>query len=156
AVGFIYCKRLPIAENVVELLHHRSAVLDERAVHGDGRTSIETSDTRRRRHSPRRSAAASKSRIARERPERAEAPIGAQRVGRPHLRPLREVLVPGPRLEIAEFLVAHDVHLAKKLDTLVVGVAMIGGDVVSDNVPDRPPDQVDAVAGEMVAGTLQL
>jgi hypothetical protein len=48
----------------------------------------------------------------------------------PGLRPLRRVLVPGPRLEIAELLVFHLIELAEQFDHLIVRIAVIGGDVV--------------------------
>jgi len=40
--------------------------------------------------------------IAADDPLRAEPPIIAQSVARPHLRPLRAILVPGARIEIAD------------------------------------------------------
>src|ERR1700719_3489977 len=44
----------------------------------------------------------------------------------PGLWPLRGVLMPRPRLEIAEVLVDHLVELAEEFDHLVVGIAVIG------------------------------
>src|SRR5215831_3272232 len=66
---------------------------------------------------------------------RAEAPVVAQRVRAPHLGPLRAILMPGARIEIAERLVLHQVHLAEELDSHLVGVAVIDRDVVADDVP---------------------
>src|SRR5215217_1846351 len=97
-----------------------------------------------------------RSRIARERAERAEAPIAAQRIVRPYLRPLREILMPGTRLEIAELLVTHNVHLGEDFHPLVVGIAVIGGDVVADHMANRAPDDLDVVAREQIAGALHL
>src|SRR6202044_3495505 len=74
-------------------------------------------------------------------------PIVAQRVRAPHFRPLRPILVPWPRIEIAERLVLHLVHLAEELDAHLVGVAMIDRDIVPDDVAARAPDQMDVVAG---------
>src|SRR5581483_10744444 len=48
----------------------------------------------------------------------------------PHLRLLRPVAVPGPRIEITEVLVEHLVELGEQLDDLVVRIAVIGVDVV--------------------------
>src|SRR5271166_1350843 len=62
------------------------------------------------------------------RPRRRAPDIGLARD--PGLRPLRRVLVPGPRLEIAELLVLHLIELAEQFDHLIVGIAVIGGDVV--------------------------
>src|ERR1700716_567731 len=43
-------------------------------------------------------------------------PVVGGGVGAPDLRPLRPVLVPGPRLEIAELLVVHLVEIGEELD----------------------------------------
>src|SRR5258708_2117000 len=56
---------------------------------------------------------------------RAAAPITAERVGRPNLRPLRLILMPRSRFEIAQTFVFHLVELAVELHDLAVGVAMI-------------------------------
>src|SRR5690349_19025512 len=69
----------------------------------------------------------------------------------PGLRPLRGVLVPGPRLEIAELFVLHLVELAVKLDHLIVRIAMIGGDVVTRYVTQRSPDDRNLLLSEQVA-----
>src|SRR5688572_9210917 len=90
------------------------------------------------------------SRIARKRAVRSEAPVVAQRVLGPDLWILRTVLMPGARIEKAERLVAHLVHLAIEFDTHVVGVSMIGRDVMADDVAARPPYQPDFVLGEEV------
>src|SRR6202035_3384930 len=81
-------------------------------------------------------------------------PIVAQRVRAPHFRPLRPILVPWPRIEIAERLVLHLVHLAEELDAHLVGVAMIDRDIVADDVAARAPDQMDVVAGQRFGGAL--
>src|SRR5262249_49618062 len=83
-------------------------------------------------------------------------PVVAQGVLRPGLRQLRPVLVPRAWIEPAERLVLHLVHLAKQLDPHVVGVAVVGRNVVADDVARRPPHQVDVVLGEEVAGTVDL
>ena len=59
----------------------------------------------------------------------------------PHLRHLRAVAVPRPRIEIAELLVQHLVELGEQLDDLVVRVAVIGVDVVARPVPARAPER---------------
>src|SRR5262249_22541110 len=53
------------------------------------------------------------------------------RRGAPHFRHLRMVAVPWPRLEVAELFVEHFIELGEHLDDLVVGIAMVGIDVVS-------------------------
>ena len=85
---------------------------------------------------------------------RAEAPVVAQRVSRPGLRHLRPVLMPRPRIEIAERLVLDLVHLAEQLDANIVGVAVIGRDVVADDVAARAPDQLDVVLAEEIASAV--
>ena len=40
------------------------------------------------------------------------------------------------------------VHLGEELDAHAVGVAVIGRDVVADDVADRPPEQLDVLARE--------
>src|ERR1700682_554825 len=74
----------------------------------------------------------------------------------PGFRPLRRVLMPGPRLEIAEVLVHHLVELAEEFDHLIVGIAVIGGDVVAGAVAQRSPDDRDLALAEPVAGLLQV
>src|SRR5262249_25314780 len=76
--------------------------------------------------------------------------------GRPQLGPLRGVVVPGARLEIAELLVHHLIELAEELDHLVVVVAMIGGDIVPRTVAQRPPDDRDSLLAHDLARVLQM
>ena len=78
---------------------------------------------------------------------RRRAPI-AGLAGFPGLRPLRRVLMPWPRLEIAEFLVDHLIEFAEEFDDLIVRIAMIGGDVVPGAVAQRPPDDRDFLLPE--------
>ena len=54
--------------------------------------------------------------------------------------------MPGARIEIAERLVLDLVHLGEHFDAHHVGVAVIGRDVVADDVAARAPDQMDLVA----------
>src|SRR5580704_13837146 len=74
----------------------------------------------------------------------------------PGFRPLRRVLMPGPRLEVAEVLVDHLVELAEELDHLIVGVAVVGGDVVPWPMAQRAPDDRNLALAEQVAGILQV
>src|SRR6478736_5990940 len=60
--------------------------------------------------------------------------------GLPDLGPLRAVVVPRPRIEVAELLVLHLVELGVELDHPVVVVAVEGGDVVPRPKPHRSPD----------------
>src|SRR5262245_23031358 len=83
-------------------------------------------------------------------------PIVRRRVVAPHLRPLRAVLMPRPRLEIAELLVVHQVDVGEELDGDAVGILVIDRDVVPDEVPDRTPEQLDVLACEEVAGAVDL
>src|SRR5580692_3136540 len=70
----------------------------------------------------------------------------------PGFRPLRRVLMPGPRLEIAEVLVDHLVELAEEFDHLIVRIAVIGGEVVTGPVAQRPPDDRNFPLAEQIAG----
>jgi hypothetical protein len=72
------------------------------------------------------------------------------------LRPLRPILVPRPRLEIAEVLVVHDVEIGEELDRDAVGVLVVDRDIVADQVPDRTPEQLDVLAREKVAGAVDF
>src|ERR1700758_2228579 len=71
--------------------------------------------------------------------------------GDPGLRPLRGILMPGPRLEITELLVFHLIELAEQFDHLIVRIAVIGGDVVAGPVAQRSPDDRDLLLPEQVA-----
>src|SRR4029077_13634742 len=75
---------------------------------------------------------------------------------RPQLGPLRRVVVPGARLEIAELLVGPLVELAEELDDLFVLVAMIGGDVVTGPMPQRSPDDRHLFLSHQLARVLQV
>src|ERR1700704_4406527 len=83
-------------------------------------------------------------------------PIVRGGVVAPDLRPLRPVLMPWPRLEIAELLVVHLVEIGEELDRDAVGILMIDRDVVPDQVTDRAPEQLDVLASEKIAGTVDL
>src|SRR3954463_10009481 len=64
----------------------------------------------------------------------AKAPVVSQRLGAVHLRIEREFLVPRPRVEVAELLVFYLVHLGEDFDAHEVRVAVVGGNVVADDV----------------------
>src|SRR5438105_3164072 len=64
----------------------------------------------------------------------------ARVTGRPELGPLRRVMMPRPRLEVAELLVLHLVELTEKLDHLLVRIAVIGRDIVAGTMAQRSPD----------------
>src|SRR5579862_8981953 len=64
--------------------------------------------------------------------------------------------MPRPRVEIAERLVAHLVHLAKELDADLVGVAVIDRDIMADNMSARTPHQMDIVLGQRFGSTLDF
>jgi hypothetical protein len=69
---------------------------------------------------------------------------------------LRPVLVPWPRLEIAELLVVHDVEIGEELDRDAVGILVVDRDVVADQVADRTPEQLDVLLAEKIAGAVDL
>src|SRR5262245_28237500 len=94
--------------------------------------------------------------VAADDPFRSKPPVIAQRIRPPHLRPLWPILVPGPRIEIAERLVFHEVHLAEELDPNLIRVAVIDRNVVADDVAAGPPNQMNVVLGEPFAGSLDL
>src|SRR5262245_22207769 len=73
---------------------------------------------------------------------RRRAPHG-RLAGRPHLGPLRLVVMPGARLEVAELLVEHLIHFAEEFDHVVVVIAVVGRDVVAGSVAQRSPDDRD-------------
>src|SRR5215472_9331212 len=82
---------------------------------------------------------------------RRRAPDVARIARPPHFRPLWTVAVPRPRVEIAERLVEHLVELGEQLDDLVVGIAVIGEEIVPRPVPARPPDDGNVPGAEIVA-----
>src|SRR5437899_3081764 len=84
------------------------------------------------------------------------APDVTRRVAAPDLGPLRAIAMPGARIEIAERFIHHLVELGEQLDDLVVGVAVIGEDVVARPVAPRAPGELDVAAAEEVAGGLYL
>jgi hypothetical protein len=79
-----------------------------------------------------------------------------RRITAPNLRPLRPVLVPGPRFEEAKLLVEYLIHIAEEFDHDPVGIVVINGDVVTDDVADRPPGQLDIVVREQIACPLDV
>src|SRR3954451_6230660 len=86
--------------------------------------------------------------------QRHDAPeVGGRRILCPHFWPLRIFAMPGPRLEIAEFLVDL-VELGEQLGDQPVRRAVIGKQVVTDAVPARTPQQLVAVETEIIAGGL--
>ena len=74
----------------------------------------------------------------------------------PDLWSLRVVFMPGARLEIAEFLVQHLIHLGVKFDDLVVWITMIDEDVVAYAVSPWPPDYRHVLPAKVVAGSLYM
>src|SRR2546430_7175938 len=94
--------------------------------------------------------------VAADDPFRAKAPVIAQRIRPPHFRPLRSVLVPRTRVEIAKRLVLHQIHFAEELDPHLIRVAVINRDVVPDDVTAGTPNQMDIVFGEPFAGSLNF
>jgi hypothetical protein len=64
--------------------------------------------------------------------------------------------MPGPRIEIAELLVLHLVQFGIELDGLAVRIAVENRDVVPRSEPHRPPDDLDVLLPEQIAGGLQM
>src|SRR5262249_59166637 len=74
---------------------------------------------------------------------------------RPHLRSLRIVAVPRPRLKITKLLI-HAVKLGESLGDQSIRRAMIGEQIVADAVPSWTPQQLIAAQAEKIAGLLQM
>src|SRR5262249_11182834 len=87
---------------------------------------------------------------------RPKAPIVPQRLRPVHLGIEREFLVPRARIEVAKVLVLHLVHLAENFDAHEVGVAVVGRDVVADNVAAGTPDKMHVVVREGVDRLVNL
>ncbi len=83
-------------------------------------------------------------------------PCECRRHPLPDLRTLWFVLVPRTRLEVAQFLVLHLVHLDVELDDMVVVVTMVDEDVVTDPVPAWSPDDLSVPPAEQLAGRLDV
>ena len=64
--------------------------------------------------------------------------------------------MPRSRLEVAELLVLHLIELDIEFDDVVVGVVVIGGDIMAGTVAQRPPDDRDRLLPEQLAGILNL
>src|SRR5215472_9489562 len=82
-------------------------------------------------------------------------PIGRSVVA-PDLGPLRPVLVPRPRLEKAQLLVVHLIHLAEESDYDPVGVSVIDRNVVPDDMAERSPGQRDLVLRQKIASAFDV
>ena len=74
----------------------------------------------------------------------------------PYLRSLWEVFMPGTRFKVAQVFVEHDIQLGEQFDDPLVGIVMIGKDVVTDSVAAWPPEQRDAMPGKVIARLLHL
>ena len=74
----------------------------------------------------------------------------------PYLRSLWEVFVPGTRFKVAQVFVEHDIQLGEQFDDLLVGVVVIGKDVMASSVAAWPPEQRDAMPGKVIASLLHM
>ena len=74
----------------------------------------------------------------------------------PYLRSLWEVFVPGTRFKVAQVFVEHDIQLGEQFDNLLVGVVVIGKDVVTSSVAAWSPEQRDVMPGKVIARLLHL
>ena len=74
----------------------------------------------------------------------------------PYLWPLWEVFVPGTRFKVAQVFIEHNIQLGEQFDDLLVGIVMIGKDVVTGSVAARPPEQRNVMPGKVIARLLHL
>ena len=74
----------------------------------------------------------------------------------PYFRSLWEVFVPRTWFKIAQVFVEHDIELGEQFDDLLVGIVVIGKDVVANSVAARSPEQGDAMPGEVIARLLHM
>ena len=82
--------------------------------------------------------------------------VHSMRAVLPDLRSLWEVFVPGTRFKVAQVFVEHDIQLGEQFDDLLVGVVVIGKDVVTGSVAAWPPEQRDAMPGKVIARLLHM
>src|ERR1700682_5703762 len=66
------------------------------------------------------------------------------------------IAMPRPRFEIAERFIEHLVELGEHLDDLVIGIAVIGINIVPRPMPARPPDDGNIFAAQETASRLHL
>src|SRR5438105_423025 len=74
----------------------------------------------------------------------------------PYLRSLWEVFVPWTRFKVAQVFVEHDIQLGEQFDDLLVGIVVIGKDVVTGSVATWSPEQRDAMPGKVIACLLHI
>ena len=74
----------------------------------------------------------------------------------PYFRSLWEVFVPGTRFKVAQVFVEHDIQLGEQFDDLLVGIVVIGKDVVTSSVAAWSPEQRYMMPGKVIAGLLHL
>src|SRR3569833_2844596 len=77
-------------------------------------------------------------------------------VGRPYFRALWAIVVPWPRIEVAELLILHLVELGVEFDHPVVVIAMERRDVVARSESHRSPDDREFPFPDQVARSLQV
>src|SRR5580693_8266166 len=66
------------------------------------------------------------------------------------------IAMPRPRLEIAEVLIQHLVEFGEHFDDLVIGIAVIGVDIVAGAMTARTPDNGNFLGAEEIARRLDL
>src|SRR5579859_661248 len=74
----------------------------------------------------------------------------------PDFRSLREVFVPGTRLKVTQVFVEHHIQLGEQFDDLLVGIVVIGKDVVASSMATWSPEQRDTLPGKVVARLLYM
>src|SRR5580700_10200263 len=66
------------------------------------------------------------------------------------------IAMPRPRLEITDVFVEHLVELGEHLNDLIIGIAVIGIDIMPGAVAARAPDDRNVLAAEKIARRLDL
>ena len=64
--------------------------------------------------------------------------------------------MPGSRFPVAERFIFHHVHFAEHLDPYIVSVAMIGSDIVADDMAQWSPNKRDIIFGQDLTSALQF
>ena len=59
--------------------------------------------------------------------------------------------MPGTRFKIAQVFVEHDIQLGEQFDNLLVGVVVIGKDIVTSSMATWPPKQRDMMPEKVIA-----
>ena len=74
----------------------------------------------------------------------------------PDFRSLWNVFVPGTRFKVGQVFVEHDIQLGEQFDDLLVGIVVIGKDVVTGSVTAWSPEQRNVMPGKVIARLLHM